>query len=286
MAFAAAGLPTWHLATLRRLFFPPPAPPRLAPPPPAPRLPVRLRLPIRPQLPVRPQRTLLRPKAAQLATATGGAEPMGAPGSRGFSASSRQSDTATLDLPSLPGAPRPEIADLVRRCQNGENDAFGKLYDRYADLVFRYVFYRVGDPSVAEDIVSDTFLRALRRIETFTWQGTDIGAWFVTIARNLIVDHSRSSRVRLEFPTDDILAAVDEPTDVGPEEAVLTVIQNRLLLKAVRTLSPAQQECVVLRFLEGLSIQETALVMGRPEGAIKQLQLRATRALARRLETD
>jgi RNA polymerase sigma-70 factor (ECF subfamily) len=160
------------------------------------------------------------------------------------------------------------------------------LYDRYADLVFRYVLYRVGNTSLAEDIVSETFLRALRRIGSFTWQGTDIGAWFVTIARNLIVDHSRSSRVRLEFPTDDILAAADEPADASPEETVLATLRDRLLLDAVRALSPDQRECVVLRFLEGLSVQETATVMGRAEGAVKQLQLRATRALARRLPKE
>ena len=199
-------------------------------------------------------------------------------------ARSSDSNTTTLELPILRAAPPPEVADLVRRCQDGENEAFGLLYDRYAGLVFRYVFYRVGNTSVAEDIVSETFLRALRRIESFNWQGTDIGAWFVTIARNLVVDHSRSSRVRLEFPTDDVLAAADKPSGVTPEDAVLAGLQNRLLLDAVRTLSPDQRECVVLRFLEGLSIQETAQVMGRGEGSVKQLQLRATRALARNIQ--
>nr|MDT0665336.1 sigma factor [Micromonospora sp. DSM 115978] len=142
----------------------------------------------------------------------------------------RESNTTTLELPNL--APRPEVAELVRRSQDGENEAFGLLYDRYADVVFRYVVYRVGNVSVAEDIVSETFLRALRRIGTFTWQGTDIGAWFVTIARNLIVDYSRSSRVRLEFPSDDVLAAADEPggASPSPEDAVLTGLRNRLLL--------------------------------------------------------
>jgi RNA polymerase sigma-70 factor (ECF subfamily) len=196
----------------------------------------------------------------------------------------RESNTTTLELPNL--APRPEVAELVRRCQDGENEAFGLLYDRYADLVFRYVVYRVGNTSVAEDIVSETFLRALRRIGSFSWQGTDIGAWFVTIARNLIVDYSRSSPVRLEFPSDDVLAAADEPSgaSASPEDAVLTGLRNRLLLDAVRTLSPDQRECVVLRFLEGLSIQETANVMDRGVGAVKQLQLRAVRALARSIQ--
>jgi RNA polymerase sigma-70 factor (ECF subfamily) len=179
-----------------------------------------------------------------------------------------------------------DVVELVDRIKNGEADAFGVLYDRYIDLVFRYVFYRVGNRSLAEDIVSDTFLKAMRRIGTFTWQGTDIGAWFITIARNLVVDHGRASRTRLEFPSDDVLTEIDAHSATlvrGPEESVLTLLRDRTLLDAVRTLTPDQQECVVLRFLEGLSLRETALAMGRKENAVKALQLRAVRALARHL---
>jgi RNA polymerase sigma-70 factor (ECF subfamily) len=197
------------------------------------------------------------------------------------------SDTTTLDLKINPRpiAPRADIADLVRRVKNGENEAFGAIYDRYVDLVFRYVFYRVGSTQLTEDIVSETFLRAWRRIGSFRWQGPDIGAWFVTIARNLVIDYSRAGHTRFEFPTDDILSAAGKHagTTSGAEEMVLTVFRNRALLDAVRALSPDQQECVVLRFLEGLSLHETALAMNRKENAIKALQLRAVRALARHL---
>ncbi len=197
-------------------------------------------------------------------------------------------EVPTLELTIGPGTrragPAIDVADLVRRAQNGDVAAFGDLYDRYAELVFRYVFYRVGSTQLAEDIVSETFLRALLRIGSFPWRGTDIGAWFITIARNLVIDHARSSRTRLEFPTDDILSAAETHTGgtfSGPEDTVLTGLRNRNLLDAVRALSPDQQECVVLRFLEGLSLRETALVMDRKENAIKALQLRAVRALAR-----
>ncbi|MGW4874337.1 sigma factor, partial [Streptomyces chartreusis] len=79
-----------------------------------------------------------------------------------------------------------EIGELVERAQAGEADAFGRLYDQYSDTVYRYIYYRVGGKATAEDLTSETFLRALRRIGTFTWQGRDFGAWLVTIARNLV----------------------------------------------------------------------------------------------------
>jgi RNA polymerase sigma-70 factor (ECF subfamily) len=172
---------------------------------------------------------------------------------------------------------------LVVRAQAGDAEAFGELYDRYVDLVYRYVYYRVGTSQLAEDLTSETFLRALRRISTFTWQGRDVGAWFVTIARNLIADHYKSGRYRLELSTDDIVETGAKLTADGPENSVLEAMQNKVLLEAVKQLNPEQQECIVLRFLQGLSVAETAQAMGKNDGAIKALQYRAIRSLGRLL---
>ncbi|MFI9720219.1 ECF subfamily RNA polymerase sigma factor, BldN family [Streptomyces sp. NPDC052396] len=176
------------------------------------------------------------------------------------------------------------MLDLVERAQAGEAEAFGRLYDQYADTVYRYIYYRVGGRATAEDLTSETFLRALRRIGTFTWQGRDFGAWLVTIARNLVADHFKSSRFRLEVTTGEMLDANE--VERSPEESVLESLSNAALLEAVRKLNPQQQECVTLRFLQGLSVAETARVMGKNEGAIKTLQYRAVRTLARLLPDD
>lgn len=176
------------------------------------------------------------------------------------------------------------MMDLVERAQAGEAEAFGRLYDQYSDTVYRYIYYRVGGKATAEDLTSETFLRALRRIGTFTWQGRDFGAWLVTIARNLVADHFKSSRFRLEVTTGEMLDANE--VERSPEESVLESLSNAALLDAVRRLNPQQQECVTLRFLQGLSVAETARVMGKNEGAIKTLQYRAVRTLARLLPDD
>ncbi|MEV7543767.1 MULTISPECIES: ECF subfamily RNA polymerase sigma factor, BldN family [unclassified Streptomyces] len=192
---------------------------------------------------------------------------------------------------SAPAARRPtadsdqaRMMDLVERAQAGEAEAFGRLYDQYSDTVYRYIYYRVGGKATAEDLTSETFLRALRRISTFTWQGRDFGAWLVTIARNLVADHFKSSRFRLEVTTGEMLDANE--VERSPEDSVLESLSNAALLEAVRKLNPQQQECVTLRFLQGLSVAETARVMGKNEGAIKTLQYRAVRTLARLLPDD
>lgn len=174
----------------------------------------------------------------------------------------------------------PKAWDLVRRTQDGDTEAFGLLYDRYVDLVYRFVYYRLGDRGQAEDLTSETFLRALRRISTVQEQGRDIGAWLVTIARNLVLDHVKSAHYRLSVPT-DVLIDVHHFGQTGDstEAGVLAVLEQRALLDAVRQLSPEQQESIVLRFFQGLSLAETAEVMGRNAGAVKALQHRAMRRL-------
>jgi RNA polymerase sigma-70 factor (ECF subfamily) len=225
------------------------------------------------------------------------------PSQRGAEPATADADTAVVlptqsttgpptesEPPKYPARPDPsdaaaEVWALVERAQAGESAAFGLIYDRYVDTVFRFVYFRVGNRQLAEDLTSDTFLRALKRIGSFTWQGRDLGAWLVTIARNLVADHFKSGRYRLEVTTGDVLDAdrEDRGPEGSPEAAVVDHITNVALLTAVKQLNPEQQECIVLRFLQGFSVAETAQTMGKNEGAIKALQYRAVRALARLL---
>ncbi|MET9387208.1 ECF subfamily RNA polymerase sigma factor, BldN family [Streptomyces sp. NPDC002928] len=212
------------------------------------------------------------------------AEGSAAVGRRGRSANAGAGTGATTARRPAADSDSARMMDLVERAQAGEADAFGRLYDQYSDTVYRYIYYRVGGKATAEDLTSETFLRALRRIGTFTWQGRDFGAWLVTIARNLVADHFKSSRFRLEVTTGEMLDANE--VERSPEDSVLESLSNAALLDAVRRLNPQQQECVTLRFLQGLSVAETARVMGKNEGAIKTLQYRAVRTLARLLPDD
>ncbi|GAB3293954.1 sigma-70 family RNA polymerase sigma factor [Parasphingorhabdus pacifica] len=199
----------------------------------------------------------------------------------------RETDTAAAPDPTSAVTrhhtePPPASWSHVRAAQNGDSDAFGRLYDQNAQIVYRYVLFRVSDHSLAEDITSETFLRALRRITSISYQGRDVAAWFITIAKNLILDHIKSSRNRLEIPTAELIDSTQaaRPQQAGPEQQVLTDVTHRELLQCVRQLNPDQRECIRLRFLQGMSVTETAAHMQRNEGAIKALQHRAIRRLA------
>jgi RNA polymerase sigma-70 factor (ECF subfamily) len=174
---------------------------------------------------------------------------------------------------------RSRLIALVELARSGDSEAFGQLYDHYQGSVYRFVFYRTRSQVVAEDLTSETFLRALRNMSGFRWQGKDFGAWLMTIARNLCTDHFKAGRTRLEQSTDD-MGVHDDATE-GPENAVLAGLTNQMLLDGLRQLSDEQRDCLIMRFLQGLSIAETADVLGRSEGAVKQLQMRGVRNLAK-----
>jgi RNA polymerase sigma-70 factor (ECF subfamily) len=163
--------------------------------------------------------------------------------------------------------------DLVAAAQAGDRDAFGQLYARYADGVSRFVGNRLRDRGAVEDLTSETFARALRRIDSVADQGRDVGAWFTTIARNLVLDHVKCSRHRLETVTAEITEA--RASGASPEHAVIAHETTADLHRHVAALSADQQECIRRRFWEELSVAETAAAMGRGEGAVKALQHRA-----------
>jgi RNA polymerase sigma-70 factor (ECF subfamily) len=174
--------------------------------------------------------------------------------------------------------------ELVRAAQRGDTAAFATLYNRHVDSVFRYVLLRVGDRHLAEDVTSETFLRALRRITSISYQGRDVGAWFTTIARNIVFDHVKSSRFRLEIVTDEVAEPGTGPgTAPGPEQQVISRTTNDELLRCIADLGDDQRECIILRFIQGYSVSETAAIMQRNEGAVKALQHRAVRRLAKLL---
>jgi RNA polymerase sigma-70 factor (ECF subfamily) len=176
-------------------------------------------------------------------------------------------------------AEQSRLIALVELARDGDKEAFGLLYDHYHPQVHRFLYYRTRSQTLAEDLTSETFFRALRSMSGFRWQGKDFGAWLMTIARNLATDHFKSGRTRLEMTTDD-MRHHDDATE-GPESAVLASLTNEALLAALTELPAEQRDCLIMRFLQGMSIAETAAVLGRSDGAVKQLQLRGVRNLAK-----
>lgn len=179
-----------------------------------------------------------------------------------------------------------DVRTLVERARDGDRQAFAALYDRYLDQVYGYIRRRVGDQQTAEDLCSEVFLKALRGIRSFTWQGADPGAWLIAIARNRLRDHYKSARVRREEVRDASTGTPAVDPRQTPERTAVGRDMALSLGRALELLSDDHREVLELRFLHELSVVETATAMERTVGAVKALQYRALRALAEVVSSD
>jgi len=186
--------------------------------------------------------------------------------------------TSSSVIPTQRTEPDMHAWSLMTAAQQGDREAFGQLYERYVDVVFPFVLYRVADRPLAEDITSDTFLRALRRLDSVTFQGRDLGAWFVTIARNLIIDHRKRSRSRLESPTGELPVQVDGSP--GPDQEAINSVTTAAVLAALERLTDEQRDAVTMRHLLGMSVLESAAALGCSPEALKARTHRGMIALA------
>ncbi len=178
--------------------------------------------------------------------------------------------------PVSPDGPDDEDRNLALRAGKGDAAAFGALYDRYVEAVYRYVFYRVRNDADAEDLVSDVFMRALRAIPRYEPRVAFL-AWLYRIARNAVIDRARRSHVQISF--EDALAHPNVDQVVEPDAAILALSDKEAVRGALAKLTPLQQEVIVLRFVEGYTTQEIATLVGKREGTVRGIQFRALEAL-------
>jgi len=174
------------------------------------------------------------------------------------------------------------VPDVIDRARSGDRAAFAELYDAHVDSVYRYLLYRVREPSDAEDLCSEVFTRAFANIHRYRWQGKSFLAWLYTIARNAVTDRRRRERPTVEIDNAFGLAE-DGPT--AHDRAVHGEAVGALR-GAVRHLTTEQQEVLVLRFVENRSSREVATMLGKNEGAIRALQFRALGRLRKLMRED
>jgi RNA polymerase sigma-70 factor (ECF subfamily) len=167
-------------------------------------------------------------------------------------------------------------AGLAVRASKGESAAFGLLYDKHVEAVYRYVYYRVRDDAEAEDLTSDVFMRALKAMPRYEPRQAFL-AWLYRIARNAVIDRARRGDRQVSF--EDALDHPGADQIVEPDNEVLAHSDSVTLRGALAKLTPLQQEVIVLRYLEGYSTQEVARIVGKREGTVRGIQFRAIGAL-------
>lgn len=174
--------------------------------------------------------------------------------------------------------------EIVTRAQHNPV-SFAPLYDYYFPKIYNYIYNKVHNSQLAEDLVSETFYKALANIKKFQWQDQQersFASWLYTIARNQVIDQFRKQDpVILDNNKGEISSSGIENS---PEEKVIRDVTREELLKAIRKLSPDQQDALLLRYQEELKIKEIAAILGKNEGAVKALLFRGLKSLRKKLE--
>ena len=163
---------------------------------------------------------------------------------------------------------------LVAACQNGETVRFAELYDLYADRIFRFIFHKTMQRELAEDLTSDTFLKAIEKIEQFDAEKGQFSTWIYTIARNLITDHWRAHREHKDIEDVWDLSSLDDVADAAHKKLI-----GQKLHDSLRGLSAKEREILMMRYWQDLKFADIAAITGKSEGAVKMTTARAIQKL-------
>ena len=186
--------------------------------------------------------------------------------------------TPSLEMTSdLMFQPENQEQQLVRLSQRGDQEAFASLYDTYLERIYRYIYFRVADAEIAEDITSQVFLKAWEKLGSFQVGSSPFVAWLYRIAHNLVANWHRDRSRRQEIPIND-LPVLPAKGD-HPETTLVRTEEQDALLRLIRRLPPERQNLLILKFVENMSNAEIGQIMGRSEGAVKSLYHRTLLAL-------
>jgi RNA polymerase sigma-70 factor (ECF subfamily) len=173
-----------------------------------------------------------------------------------------------------------EIAGLVEKAAAGDFEAFGELYNIYLDRIYRYVFYQVKDKMTAEDLIEEIFVKAWKAIGSYRGKGQAFSPWLYRIAHNYLVDYFRKSQKHRSLEIEIAAAAASLEQESERKAA------RQELMEAVSYLRDNQRQVIILKFIEGLDNHEIAQIMGKSQGAIRILQMRALATLRKRLSSE
>ena len=159
--------------------------------------------------------------------------------------------------------------DVLAKAVQGDQEAFGVLYERYVGRIYNYVYYRTGNHHDAEDLTARVFFRAIRGINHYEDRGLPISAWLYRIAHNLVANWHRDKSRRPEILLEDGIG-FHIPLE-HPETALMQDEEREHLMEIIRKLPSERQQLLILKFVDHLSNAEIGQIMGRTEGAIKSL---------------
>ncbi len=167
---------------------------------------------------------------------------------------------------------------IIEEAKEGNKESFGLLYEHYVPPIYRFIYMKVNGREEAEDLTHEVFLSAWQNLYRYKSQGFPFSSWLYQIARNRVIDHYRVRKSHIAIETVDAeLVSVGS----GLEERLDGDLNLQKVKGAIKTLSPDQQDVLIMKFVEDLSHAEIAAAMKKSEGAVRLIQHRAIQSLKR-----
>jgi RNA polymerase sigma-70 factor (ECF subfamily) len=171
-------------------------------------------------------------------------------------------------------------AELVARLKANDDEAYREVVARYGDPLYGYIYGITGDHHLSEDVISETYLRMVEKIDSYTFYGAPFKAWLYRVAHNLAINAlKRAQRSVGDAALETAISPMDDPATT-----IATRLEAEELRQALTELTEEQQQVVLLRFVAGQSSGEVAQALDKTENAVKQMQFRALRSLGRLLQ--
>src|SRR3990170_7085898 len=168
-------------------------------------------------------------------------------------------------------------ADFVRRVKEFQREAWDELYDTYFPKMYRYLYVRIGDRDVAEELAAEVFEQACRGVHRFRYRGVPFASWLYRVAHNVMVDWQRKRKRNPEVPVLVDIAGGDQTGRVDARDE---------LTRAMSSLTREQRQVLLLRHIEGHSAASAGAIMGKKDNTIRALEFRALASLRRAMSQD
>lgn len=167
-----------------------------------------------------------------------------------------------------------DLTNLLIKAQNGDHQSFAIIYDYFRERLYRFIFFRVGHKELAEDLLSDTFVKAWQKL-SYLNSPLAFSGWLYQVAKNNIIDYYRIKKTTVSI--EEVPDTLSEET--SPVDSANATVEQKVLLELMDSLPDEQRQILAFKFFEDLTNQEIAAITGKSEGAIRVIQHRAINKL-------
>lgn len=173
-----------------------------------------------------------------------------------------------------------KLQQTIEKAKNGDEQAFGQLYETFFEKIYKFIYYRVSHKEVAEDLAEDVFIKAWTRIKHV--KGESFSGWLYQIAKNTVIDYYRQKKVLVDL--EDVENIIESDHDLASDAN--NAIQHKTFIRLLKQLTPEQQIIIKLKFMEDMDNVEIAEMISKTEGSIRVVQHRAIQKLQELLKEE